>query len=243
MSPSDIPPAADRIRSKKAVGERVAHMVESGMRLGLGTGSTAAEAIASLGRRIRSENLDLCGVPTSYSAEQLARTHGIRVATLDDVEGIDLAFDGADEVDPIANLIKGRGGAQTREKVIAAAADRFVVLVDESKLVDRLGTRMPLPVEVLPFAVAPVLRHLKSLGASPIVRQAVGKDGPVITDQGFWIIDARFESIEDPAALNRILDATPGILDHGLFIGLATDVLVGLDDGSVDHRSFWTDKE
>ena len=130
--------AADR--AKKAAGEKVAAMVEPGMRLGLGTGSTAAWAIRALGRRVREEGLRVVGVPTSYAAEQLARAEGIPLVTLADVEALDLAFDGADEVSPELNLIKGRGAAHTREKVVASLARRFVVLVDESKLVDRLRT-------------------------------------------------------------------------------------------------------
>lgn len=226
--------AADR--AKKAAGEKVAAMVESGMRLGLGTGSTAAWAIRALGRRVREEGLRVVGVPTSYAAEQLARAEGIPLVTLADVEELDLAFDGADEVSPELNLIKGRGAAHTREKVVASLARRFVVLVDESKLVDRLGTRWPVPIEVLPMAAEPVLRQLRRIGAEPVLRMGKCKDGPVVTDQGFWVIDARFPGgIDDPHALAVTLSTMPGVLDHGLFLGLATDVLVGQADGQVRH--------
>lgn len=226
--------AADR--AKQAAGEKVAAMVASGMRLGLGTGSTAAWAIRAIGRRVRAEGLRVVGVPTSYAAEQLARAEGIPLATLADIEVLDLAFDGADEVDPAFNLIKGRGAAHTREKVVAAQAQRFVVLVDESKLVERLGTRWPVPIEVLPMAAPPVMRELRRMGAEPVLRVGQGKDGPVVTDQGFWVIDARFpEGIDDPQALAITLSTMPGVLDHGLFLGLATDVLVGQADGKVRH--------
>lgn len=205
------------------------------MRVGLGTGSTAACAIEVLGCRIREEGLRFTGTPTSFFSEHLARKHGIPLLTLDDLDRLDLVLDGADEVDPRLNLIKGRGGAMTREKVVAAMADRFVVLADASKLVDRLGTRVALPVEVLPMAVAPVRRRLEALGARPELRVGSGKDGPVVTDQGFWILDAHFDGIEAPEALDRALCDIPGVLNHGLFLGMATDVLVGESDGSVRH--------
>ncbi len=223
-------------RAKKAAGEKVAAMVEPGMRLGLGTGSTAAWAIRALGRRVREEGLRVVGVPTSYAAEQLARAEGIPLVTPADVEELDLAFDGADEVSPELHLIKGRGAAHTREKVVASMARRFVVLVDESKLVDRLGTRHPVPIEVLPMAAEPVQRQLRRIGAEPVLRMGKCKDGPVVTDQGFWVIDARFpEGIDDPQTLAVVLSTMPGVLDHGLFLGVATDVLVGQADGQVRH--------
>ncbi len=223
-------------RAKRAVGEKVAEWVASGMRLGLGTGSTAAWAIRAIGRRVREEGLQIVGVPTSYAAEQLARAEGIPLVTLADVEALDLAFDGADEVSPELHLIKGRGAAHTREKVVATQAQRFIVLVDASKLVDRLGTRCPVPVEVLPMAATPVMRQLRRMGAEPVLRMGKAKDGPVVTDQGFWVIDAHFpEGIEDPQALAVTLSTMPGVLEHGLFLGLATDVLVGQTDGQIRH--------
>lgn len=221
--------------AKQAAGERAAALIEEGMRVGLGTGSTTAYAIAALGRRIREERLQVVGTPTSFEAERLARQYQIPLVTLDDVERLDLAFDGADEVDPAYNLIKGRGAAHTREKVVAALADRFVVLVDASKLVQRLGERMPVPVEVLPMALPPVVRALEAMGATAELRMGVRKDGPVVTDQGFWVVDARFDGIDDPPALDRALNDLPGVLGHGLFLGMATDVLVGADDGAVRH--------
>lgn len=223
--------------SKRIVGEAAAALVEDGMRLGLGTGSTTAEALRALGRRIQNEGLHVVGVPTSFAAERLAREHGIPLTTLDEMDRLDLALDGADEVfvddDGAIHLIKGRGAAHTREKVVASVADRFIVLVDPSKEVERLGAKMPVPVEVLPMAEAPVARALVKLGGVPELRMGQKKDGPVVTDQGFWILDARFDAVADPAALDRALHAIPGVLDHGLFVGLATEVLVGEADGTV----------
>ncbi len=220
--------------AKKAAGEAAAAMARDGQRIGLGTGSTTAYTIAALGRRVREEGLQIVGTPTSFAAERLGRQHGIPLATLDELDALDIAFDGADEVSPGFDLIKGRGAAHTREKVVASLAARFVVLIDPSKQVERLGTRMPVPVEVLPMAAAPVTRALEGLGARPVLRMGLRKDGPVVSDQGFWIIDAHFDAgIDDPAALDRALLALPGVLDHGLFIGMATDVVVGEPSGEV----------
>ena len=230
--------------AKQAAGEAAARLVSDGMRLGLGTGSTTAFAIAALGRRVRDEGLRVAGVPTSFAAERLARTHGVPLLTVDDlgldalapgVPALDVAIDGADEVDPGLDLIKGRGGAHVREKVVAALAGRFVVLVDASKRVARLGTTMPVPVEVLPLAAEAVARSLRGLGAVPVLRMARAKDGPVVTDQGLWILDARFDGIGDARAVSEAIDCLPGVLGHGLFLGMATDVLVGRADGSVEH--------
>lgn len=225
----------DKAAAKRAAGERAASMVQDGMRVGLGTGSTTAYALAALGERIEREGLTIQGTPTSFFAERLARKHGIPLCTLDDLNRLDIALDGADEVDGALNLIKGRGGAHTREKIVASLADRFVVLVDPSKLVSALGVKMPVPVEVLPMAATAVSRRLEGLGARAELRTGSGKDGPVVTDQGFWIVDAYFGGIEDPHELGNAIGCIPGVLDHGLFLGMATDVLVGEEDGNVRH--------
>jgi len=209
-------------------------MIESGMTLGVGTGSTAALAIEELGIRIKNEGLQVRGVATSFAAERLCRQHGITLTTLDVEPNLDLAFDGADEVDPNFTLIKGRGAAQTREKIVAAQAKSFVVLVDESKMVEQLGTRMPLPIEVVPMAVTPILNVLSSMGATSEIRMGMKKDGPVVSDQGMWIVDATFNGIVDAAQVNRELLMTPGVVDHGLFLNMATMILVGKADGSVN---------
>lgn len=224
--------------ARRTLGKKLADAVIDGMTLGIGTGSTAACAMEAIGRRIRDEGLRLTGVPTSLSAELLCRKHGIQVGTLDEIVSLDLAFDGADEVDPHLNLIKGRGAAHSREKVVAVAAERFVVLADYTKRVDVLGTRMPVPVEILPMALGPVRRVLEQLGAEPVLRIGQTKDGPTVTDQGLWIVDARFSGIGDPQLVNDTLLNTPGVLDHGLFLRLASEVWFGEEDGevTVDRR-------
>ncbi len=224
-------------QAKAQVGTRAAAEVRSGMVVGLGTGSTTAYAIRALGRRIREEGLQITGVPTSYAAELLARAEGIPLRMPSEVEAIDVALDGADEVDPALNLIKGRGGAHTRERIVASMAYRFIVLVDYTKEVPRLGTRMPVPVEIMPFAMGPCIRRLEELGGTPVLRMGVKKDGPVVTDQGFWIVDTTFPPIEEPLELARAIGDIPGVLDHGLFIGMATDVLTATPEGDIHHRT------
>lgn len=222
------------LEARRQVGLAAAARVRSGMIVGLGTGSTAAFAIAELGRRRREEGLAIVGVPTSWSAAELAREAGIETRGLNDVERIDLALDGADEVGPDRALIKGGGAAHTLEKLVATEAQRFLVLVDEAKLVERLGVRWAVPLEVLPPALRTVERAVAALGATPALRRGSGKDGPVFSDHGNLILDAKFPAIDDPAALARELDAVPGLIEHGLFVGLADEVLVGsLADGSV----------
>ena len=223
--------------AKQAAGKRAAELVRTGMHVGLGTGSTTAYALRAIGRRVREDSLHVLGVPTSFASERLARECGIPLTSLDEIDRLDLALDGADEVSPDFNLIKGRGGAHTREKVVAAQADRFVVLTDPSKDVQNLGERRVLPVEVVPMAVGPIMRHLEHLGADPALRMGEQKDGPVVTDQGLWIVDAHFpDGIDDPYAVDRSLCDRPGVLDHGLFLDMATDVFVGHPDGRVEHR-------
>lgn len=187
----------------------------------------------------------MLGVPTSFAAERLARAHGVPLATLDDLgldrlapgaPALDLALDGADEVDPSLDCIKGRGAAHTREKVVASLAARFVVLVDPAKRVGRLGTAAPVPVECVPMALPAVARALRTLGAEPVLREGKGKDGPVVTDQGFFLLDARFpDGLDYVERLDALIKRIPGVLDHGLFVGLVTDLLVGHPDGRVEH--------
>ena len=218
---------------KRAAAEAAASRVVSGMVVGLGTGSTAIHAVPALARRLRSGELqDIRAVATSYQSTMLARELGIRLVDLEEIERIDIAIDGADEVAPDLTLIKGGGGAQTREKIIAALAVDFTVVVDEAKLVDRLGSSRAVPVEVLPFAVAPVSRAIQRLGGQPELRMAVKKAGPVVTDQGNLLLDVRFTEIPDPARLERDLKMIPGTLENGLFVGLARRVVVAsLDQG------------
>lgn len=224
---------------KQEVGRAAAARVQSNTIVGLGTGSTTAFAIQFIGERLKSGELtNIKGVPTSFQASVLAKQHGIPLTTLDEVDEIALAIDGADEVDPQFNLIKGGGAAHTREKIVDGLAKEFIVVVDSSKLVDRLGTTFPLPVEVLPMAVAPVTKALKALGGTPELRMGVKKDGPVITDQGNMVLDVKFDAIENPAELEKTLNNIPGVLENGLFVGVATEVLVGeVKDGQASVRS------
>ena len=213
---------------KQEVGKAAAALVQSGMIVGLGTGSTTAYAIEYLGSRLKSGEIkDIQGIPTSFQAEVLAKKYGIPLTTLDAVDHIDIAIDGADEVDPQKNLIKGGGAAHTREKVVDALAEQFVVVVDGNKLVDRLGSTFLLPVEVIPMAMTPVMRAIEKLGGKPELRMGVKKAGPVITDQGNMVIDVKFDAIDNPAELEKTLNNIPGVLENGLFVGVADKVLIG----------------
>ncbi|MFZ4641137.1 MAG: ribose-5-phosphate isomerase RpiA [Nodosilinea sp.] len=224
---------------KQEVGRQAAARVQSNTVIGLGTGSTTAYAIQFIGERLAAgEVTNVKGVPTSFQASVLAKRYGIPLTTLDEVDTIDLAIDGADEVDPQMNLTKGGGAAHTREKIVDGLAREFIVVVDSSKLVDQLGTTFALPVEVMPLAVAPVTKALEALGGKPDLRMGVKKDGPVITDQGNMVLDVTFGAIDNPADLEKTINNIPGVLENGLFIGLATEVLVGeVKDGQVKVRS------
>lgn len=224
---------------KQEVGRAAAAQVKSGTVVGLGTGSTTAFAIQFIGERIASGELkDIRGIPTSFQASVLAKQHGIPLATLDDVDHIDIAIDGADEVDPQMNLIKGGGAAHTREKVVDGLAERFIVVVDSSKLSDKIGTIFALPVEVIPMAIAPVTRALERLGGKVDMRMGIKKDGPVITDQGNMVLDVTFSGIDNPAEMEKAVNNIPGVLENGLFVGLATEVLIGeVKDGEATVRS------
>jgi ribose 5-phosphate isomerase A len=213
---------------KQEVGKAAALMVQSGSIVGLGTGSTTAYTIQYLGERLQSGELkDIVGIPTSFQSEVLAKKYGVPLTTLDAVDHIDIAIDGADEVDPHKNLIKGGGAAHTREKVVDYLAAQFIVVVDSGKLVDRLGAVFAVPVEVIPMALTPVTNAIKALGGKPELRMGVKKAGPVITDQGNMVLDVRFDSIPDPVNLERVLNNIPGVLENGIFVNCANVVLVG----------------
>jgi len=214
-------------KAKRAAGYRAADMIEDGMVVGLGTGSTVYFTIERLSERIR-EGLRIRGIPTSFQTALVAKKAQIPLTTLDDNPVIDIAVDGADEVDLKLRLIKGRGAAHLREKCVAAAAKHFIVVVDEQKMVKKLGTAA-VPVEVLPFAVTPVLGQLRMLGCDPVIREAVKKDGPVITDNGNFIVDCRFKDIRSPENLESALAAIPGVVESGLFCGFVkkTTVIIG----------------
>ncbi|HEY9811280.1 MAG TPA: ribose-5-phosphate isomerase RpiA [Halomicronema sp.] len=213
---------------KQQVGKAAADRVQSGTIVGLGTGSTTAYALQYIGERIaKGELKDIKGIPTSFQAEVLAKQYNIPLTTLDDVDHIDIAIDGADEVDPNKNLIKGGGAAHTREKIVDCLATQFIVVVDSTKLVEKLGSTFLLPVEVIPMAKTPVMNAIEKLGGKPTLRMGVKKAGPVITDQGNFVIDVKFDNIENPAELEKTLNNIPGVLENGLFVGVADVILVG----------------
>ena len=231
MSPSEnAPEDEEHAQEKQQAAERAVEYVESGMVVGLGAGSTAILATRRIGQLLREGRLrDIVGFPCSRAIEAEARALGIPI-TLDPTDAVDLSIDGADEVDPELHLIKGGGGALLHEKIVAQASLREIIIVDESKLSPALGTHWPLPVEVIPFGWHSQLRFLESLGARVMVRQQ--SDGtPFKTDQGNLILDCAFGPIRQPAALAARLDARAGIVEHGLFIGLATEVIVAGADG------------
>jgi ribose 5-phosphate isomerase A len=229
---SRLTPAMDAARDRTA--DAAVALVEPGMIVGLGTGDTARRFVERLGRRVRDERLEVTCVVTSESTAARAREANLTVRPLVEVSHVDLAADGADEVDPRLDLIKGAGGAHTREKIVAASARTFVVLVDETKLVDVLGAAYPVPLEVVPEAVPLVCERLRALGGVPVVRPAATGPGSWITDLGHHIVDARFGRIENAPALDTALNAIPGVIEHGLFVGMASLVLAGeLETGQV----------
>lgn len=221
-------PNPDRDKEKELAARAAVTLVKDGDIVGLGSGTTSTHAIRLLGERVR-QGLSIRGVPSSKSTEQLASGLGIPLTSLDEVQELDIAIDGADEVDPNLCLIKGGGGAMLREKVVASASRRFVVMVDSSKQVPVLG-KFPLPVEVIPFAEHWLAAKITGLGAKIRLRQyAYGN--PYITDEGHHILDCEFGDIPNPAKLARELESLPGVVEHGLFVGIASLVLVGIGEG------------
>jgi len=217
---------------KKAVAREALKFVEDDMVIGLGTGSTAGYFIRYLGRLITEEELqDVYALPTSYQSRLLAIESGVPVVGLDEVDAIDVAVDGADEVDPNMNLIKGRGAALTMEKAIEYRAGTFLVLVDESKLVERLGQKMPGPIEVIPQVWRAVAEEVEIFNAEAGLRMAARKDGPVVTENGNFILDVRFHRIDDPLDLEIELNNIPGVVENGIFADVADVVLVGTREG------------
>lgn len=225
---------------KQQVGYAAAAKVQSNSIVGLGTGSTTAYAIQAIGERLQSGDLqNIKGVPTSFQAIVLARQYGIPLVSLDEIEKIDIAIDGADEVDPQKNLIKGGGAAHTQEKIVDSLAEQFIVVVDSGKLVDHLGSTFLLPVEVLPMAVTPVMKAIEKLGGKPQLRMGVKKAGPVVTDQGNLVVDVKFDRIDNPGELEKTLNNLPGVLENGLFVGVADIIMVGeVKEGQPSVREF-----
>jgi ribose 5-phosphate isomerase A len=219
---------------KRQAAARALEFVTDGMKLGLGTGSTAKHFVELLGMRVRA-GLNVVGVPTSEATRADAIRCGIALTTLDDVDRLDLTIDGADEVDPSLELIKGGGGALLREKIVAAASDAMIVIADETKWVDALG-RFPLPIEIIPFGLKATQRAMaRAFAESGVSGQMLlrkGKDGHVfVTDGGHWIVDAHLGRITDAPRLSALLNAIPGVVEHGLFIGLASTVILAGSQG------------
>ena len=222
------------------MGMQAAQMVRNHQRVGLGSGKASLAYVRALGQRIRDEKLDIVGVPTSIQTEQVAREVGIPLKTLAEVDSLDVTIDGADEVDPKLNLIKGGGGYLTREKVVASISKRFVIVVGEEKIVTQLGTRFPVFLEVLEFARAVVTRRLEALGAK--VTPRTNPDGSnYITDNGNPYLQCQFpplpKGVGDPAELDRFLHTVPGIIETALFIGMADEVLVAYADGRIERQT------
>lgn len=217
-----------RNAQKRDAAERAVRLVRSGMVVGLGTGSTAELAVSAIARRIRLGDLrNLVGVPTSRRTEQFARLLDVPLSTLDAHPTVDLTIDGADEVDRGGNLIKGHGGALLWEKIVASATERYVIVLDESKLVERLGTRFAVPVEVAPFGWGLHCNAVRALGGEPTIRTVRGNE-PFRTDGDHYILDCRFANgIEDPQAVDRTLRARAGVIETGLFLDMSPELIVG----------------
>nr|WP_313639352.1 ribose-5-phosphate isomerase RpiA [Paenibacillus sp.] len=218
------------INVKQLAAEKAVEYVEDGMKVGLGTGSTAYWAIRKLGERV-SEGLKITAVATSRASEEQARELGIPLVAFGDIESLDLTIDGADELDSSLQLIKGGGGALLREKIVASNSTRMIVIADEGKVVSTLG-KFPLPIEIVPFAWEWTVAELAKLGCQPELRR--NGDELYKTDNGNYIADCRFEAIESAPKLALTIQNIPGVVDHGLFIGIAAMAIVGKNDGTIE---------
>jgi len=211
---------------KRAALEAVKH-VKDGYIIGLGSGSTAAYAIKEIGKITRQKSWQILGVPTSYQAMQLAAKYSIKITTLQEHPQLDLTIDGADQIDEELNLIKGMGGALTREKIVASTSKRVIIVADETKLVNKLGTNHPVPVEVLPFATSTVMLKIRKMKGKTHLRETSGKVGPLVTDNGNFILDADFGPVDAPSELNFQLKSIPGVVETGIFAGMTDIVYLG----------------
>ncbi|MBE2220306.1 MAG: ribose-5-phosphate isomerase RpiA [Anaerolineae bacterium] len=218
---------------KREAGEAAAAYVVSGMVVGLGTGSTAVHAVRAIGRMLQNGRLhNIVGIPTSEETRREAERLGIPLTNFDENPTIDITIDGMDEIDPEFNLIKGLGAALLREKIVATASKQMIVVGDDRKLVDKLGTRAPVPVEVIPFARQPVAAYLKSLGSRPVLRLERETGQPVITDENNIILDCWFDGgLDNPVAMGQAIRSQPGVVEHGLFFNLATRAVVAAPAG------------
>ena len=218
--------------AKKNAAKEAVRNVKDGSVVGLGSGSTAAFAIEELGNRIKREGLHVLGVPTSYQAFMLAVKHKIQMTTLEEHTTLDLTIDGADQIDENLNLIKGMGGALAREKIVASASKKLIIVADESKKVKVLGeNNQPVPIEVLPFAASYVMRKVGDVGGKPVLREGARKVGPVITDNGNFIIDVGFGLMREPLEIEMKLKKLPGVVETGLFVEMADIVYMGKRSG------------
>jgi ribose 5-phosphate isomerase A len=209
--------------------------IRNGWIIGLGSGTTAAYALAEIARLSRARHFELSVVPTSHQIENLAISHGLRIKTMNEAHTVDYAIDGADQVEvPSLNLIKGGGAALLREKVVDSTAHKLAIVVDETKITKHLGDKQPIPLEVFPFAYKSVQIKLANMGARARLRESTGKVGPVITDNGNFILDADFGRLENPSKLDRQLKMVPGLIETGLFLKMADLVYVGRSDGNVE---------
>lgn len=217
---------------KRQAAERAVDYIRSGMIVGLGTGSTAVYAVRRIGALLAEGQLQrIVGIPTAEVTAREAERAGVPLGSLDDHPSVDVTIDGADEIDPQLNLIKGLGGALLREKIVAAASRRLIIIADDSKRVDQLGTRAPVPVEVVTFAKRPTAAYLASLGARVVERRQDGR--PFITDEGNVILDCHFPGLTNPQEIAQLIRAQPGVVEHGLFLGMATEAVIAGDRGIV----------
>ncbi|MEM2850239.1 MAG: ribose 5-phosphate isomerase A [Candidatus Bathyarchaeia archaeon] len=222
-----------REEAKRKAALRAVEHVKDGFVIGLGSGSTTAYAIQELGRKVSEEGLEVLGVPTSYQAMKLAIECHIPLTSLDEHPQLDISIDGADQINYDLDLIKGHGGAMTREKIVDSSAKQFIVVADETKFVKKLGGKCPVPIEVIPFAASSVMRKIQEIGGKLTVRQGLGKVGPIITDNGNFIFDLNFGIIDDPLELELSLKMIPGIVETGLFVGMTNLVYLGCKTGDV----------
>ena len=221
------------MNAKQAAAHKAVQYIKDGMIVGLGTGSTAYWAIQYLGEKVK-QGMRITAIATSDETGRLALQCGIKVSEMDAVDYIDIDIDGADEIDRRLNLIKGGGGALLREKIVAAGSKTFIVIADGSKMVEMLG-QFPLPVEIIPFGWQHTARHLALLGCQTTLRQKEAK--PFITDNGNYILDCQFGPIPDPAVLQQQINNTPGVVENGLFVKMATRIVIGYDDGTAGEFS------
>jgi len=227
---------SEEVNDKKNVAVQAAALVENNMIVGLGTGSTANYFIEELARRQQQESLTVTTVSSSVISSQIAQKQGLKVVAIENLSSLDLYVDGADEVTEDMTLLKGRGSDLVREKLLAKASNEFYVLVDNSKLVSNIGENYPIPIEVLPFAWQLVLNSLEQIGGVGGLRPNAAGDGLAVSSHGSLILDMKFDEGTDSQALNQQLNATPGVVEHGIFANLATTIFIGAD-GKIEQRN------